>query len=322
MILAVLLLFAAASDALWPRGTEEVFRASARQCEAAQYAQAAQTAQQLPADERDLLLTVVALSRFEDLHDPALIRESRARIEALLERMPDESASQQFLKALALVQASVIYGKTGDNLKAALRGRKAAQLCQSLLDQGQRSPDLDGILGGYLFWKAQSLGMARSLFGGDTRARGIRLTESAASSDSPFRDAYRTSLVWIRFEQGKYGEALSICQKALGEMPNHHLWLQAKGDMLFRLGRLDEALATYRQSHSDLIGVEVLPVNLLSAAGNLGRIHYAAGRMDSARKWIQAFDAPAGKSARPWLPASLVREIQPLRKKLGLPDPR
>jgi tetratricopeptide (TPR) repeat protein len=321
ILTALLALVGISAEGLWNPGTEEIFRASARLCEAGQYTGAAKTAQQLPTDERDLLLTVVALSRFEDLHEPAQLQLSRTRIEAMLERLQEDTPPQQFLKVLALVQASVIYAKTGDNFKAAMRSRKAAAMCQKLQDDGYHSPDLDGILGGYLFWKAQSLGMARSLLGGDTRTRGIRLTESAANSASPFRDAYRTSLVWIRFEQGKYGEALGICQKALGEMPNHHLWLQAKGDMLFRLGRLDEALDVYRKSHTDLAGVETLPVNLMSAAGNLGRIHYALGRADSARKWIQAFDAPAGKPSRPWLPASLVREIEPLRKKLSLPEP-
>ena len=42
---------------------------------------------------------------------------------------------------------------------------------------------------------------------------------------------------------------------------------------------------------------------------------------DSARKWIQVFDDPRQKAVRRWLPESLVREVAPLRKSLGLPSP-
>ena len=65
--------------------------------------------------------------------------------------------------------------------------------------------------------------------------------------------------------------------------------------------------------------MEVLPVGRLSAAGNLARIHAAMNRPDSARAWLDTLDAPRYKKVRKWLPASLVRDLVPVRRELSRP---
>lgn len=317
----LLSLLGAASEPLWHPSTASVFSQATSLCARGSYDEAEAATLKLTGRERDLLQGVVALARFEDLHDPTRLNQASQRIESAIAKLSENTPRERFLLALALTQKAVVAGKLGSNLSAAWSGRKAAQLCQALKDEGHASPDLDGILGGYLFWKAQSLGAARALLGGDTRSRGIALTQLAIQSASPFQEAYRTSLTWIRFEQGRYGDALQLCQGALALNPGNRLWRQAQGDMLFRLGRKQEALETYRLSWSEYAGIETLPVNRQSAAGNLGRIHMALGNLDSARKWIKVFDDARQASTRPWLPGSLVREVAPVRKALSLPAP-
>lgn len=311
----------AVADPLWPAPSQAVFRQATASCSRGAYDEAQATTSRLQGKERDLLQGVVALARFEDLHDPAQLRQASSRIESALSLLSEKTPQDRFLLALALTQKAVVAGKLGETVSAAWSGRKAARLCEALKEEGFASPDLDGILGGYLFWKAQSLGAARSLLGGDTRTKGIALTQVAASSQSPFQEAYRTSLTWIRFEQGRYGDALQLCQAALDAAPRNRIWHQAKGDMLFRLGRFPEALDTYRASWTEYAGIEILPVNRQSAAGNLARIHMAMGNVDSARKWIRTFDDPRQAATRKWLPGSLVKEVAPVRKSLGLPSP-
>ncbi|MEN9355275.1 MAG: hypothetical protein RL318_2600 [Fibrobacterota bacterium] len=322
MILALLLALTSASPApLWPSTAMASFTQATGLCAKGAYEEASQVAARLQGRERDLLQAVVALARFEDLHDPAQLNLAGSKIEAALGKLSENTASERFLLAIALTQKAVVAGKQGSNIAAAWSGRKAAKICQALKEEGHASPDIDGILGGYLFWKAQSLGAARSLLGGDTRTQGIAMTQSAATSSSPFQEAYRTSLVWMRFEQSRYAEALQLCQASLDLNPGNRIWRQARGDMLFRLGRKQEALDAYRGSWNEYAGLEVLPVNRQSAAGNLGRIHMAIGNLDSARKWIKVFDDPRQSATRPWLPASLVREVAPVRKALSLPAP-
>lgn len=309
------------ADPLWSQSSLPVFRQATALCGKGSYDAATGLAASLAGRERALLLAVVCLARFEDLHDPSQLQTASRHLETVLDGLKEDSPGQRFLMALALTQKAVVAEKLGNSVTAAWSGRKAARLCEALKEEGFSQSDLDGILGGYLFWKAQALGAARSLLGGDTRERGIRLTQGASQSSSPFQEAYRTSLTWIRFEQKRYADGLQLCLQALEQSPNNRIWQQAKGDMLFRMGRLNEALDTYRSSWNAYAGIEVLPVGRQSAAGNLARIHLALGNADSARKWMRTFDDPRQAASRKWLPGSLLREVAPLRKQLGLPTP-
>jgi hypothetical protein len=42
-------------------------------------------------------------------------------------------------------------------------------------------------------------------------------------------------------------------------------------------------------------------------------------RPDSARAWLDTLDAPRYKKVRKWLPASLVRDLVPVRRELSRP---
>jgi tetratricopeptide (TPR) repeat protein len=270
--------------------------------------------------EELLMTATVALSAFSDLHNPARLEVARKALEQLSDLCGKKADTRsRLIDAMALSQESYLAALEGRSLASALKGRSAASTAQDLLDQGVDSPELRGIVGGYLFWKSQSLGSFGRMIGGDHRAEGLLWTQQAAASRSPFREAFRTSLLWIRFERGEYSEALRVAQEARAAWPENRLYRQAEGDVLFRLGRLGEALTTYRQSFREYIGIETLPVSRLSAAGNLARIHAAMGRQDSARAWLDTLDAPRYKSVRKWLPTSLVRELEPVRRKLSHP---
>lgn len=268
--------------------------------------------------EGRVLQAVTGLSRFADLHDPASLERARAALDLAVEKLDGKTtARERFMLAMALSQQSFLASTEGRDLSAALTGRKAALLCQELMEQGLESPDLRGILGGYFFWKAQSLGALRFAFGGDTRAKGLEWTRQAAASESPFREAYRISLMWIRFERKEFAMGLALAREGIAAYPGNRLYRQAEGDMLFRLGRRQEALDTYRASWMEYAGVEVVPANRLAAAGNLARIHHSLGRGDSARAWLDTLDAGRYVHVRKWLPPSLVRELVPIRKELA-----
>jgi tetratricopeptide (TPR) repeat protein len=270
--------------------------------------------------EKLLLSATVALSAFADLHDPARLESARLSLEQLSRRAKGRTDPRsRLIEAMALSQESYLASLEGRDLASALDGRSAASVAQDLMDQGWDSPELRGIVGGYLFWKSQSLGPLGRLFGGDQRDRGLLLTRQAAASRSPFREAFRTSLLWIRYERGEYAEALRVVREARAIWPDNRLYRQAEGDVLFRLNRLPEALDTYRTSFREYQDLETLPVGRLSAAGNLARIHAAMGQRDSARAWLDTLDATRYRAVRRWLPASLVRDLAPVRRELSRP---
>lgn len=270
------------------------------------------------APEGLVLRATLALGEYADLHHP----ERMARAEVFLNQADkalekDETTKGRWLGMLEHSQMSYLHSLKGNDVQATLQGREAASLAQDLMDDKVEDPDVLGVLGGYHFWKAQVLGALRSVLGGDTRATGLEQTEKAVAAESPLREIWRTSLLWIRFERKEYGLALKVARDGLVACPGNRLYRQAEGDVLFRLRRYDEALERYRLSWREYAGLETVPVNRQSAAGNLARIHFAAGRTDSARAWLDTLDAPRYASARKGLPPSLVRELGPVRAALG-----
>jgi hypothetical protein len=265
-----------------------------------------------------ILVAVAGLSRFADLHDPAALDRARAALSDATDRLEGRSSPRErFLLSLAYSQQSYLASLEGRQLGSALAGRKAANLCLALRSEGFDTPDLKGILGGYFFWKAQSLGALRFALGGDTRTKGLEWSIEAAASPGPFQEAYRTSLLWIRFERKEFDQGLALARAGLAACPGNRLYRQAEGDMLFRLNRFHEALEVYRVSWNEYTGLETIPANRLAAAGNLARIHLALQRPDSANAWLDTLDAPRYANVRAWLPPSLVRELAPVRRRLA-----
>lgn len=268
--------------------------------------------------EGQLLRATAALASFSDIHDPADLRTARASLDRLEKQLADRTDPRsRLLLAMGKSQESYLASLEGRSLASALAGRSAASIAQGLLDGGHVVPEAQGIVGGYLFWKSQSVGSVGRFFAGDQRARGVALSQVAAEARSPFREAFRTSLLWIRFEQGDFAEALKIARSARADWPQDRPYHQAEGDVLFRMGRHQDALDVYRSSFLEYRGVEVLPVNRMAAAGNLARIHASMGRTDSARAWLDTLDAPRYREVRKWLPPSLVRELEPVRRELA-----
>ncbi|QQS05551.1 MAG: hypothetical protein IPK50_01345 [Fibrobacterota bacterium] len=318
--LALQLLASGPSDTLWPASALPAFQAASRLSLSGHYAQADSVATALERTlrrEGSLLHATVDLTAFSDLHESARLESARARLSSLDKELSDpKSARERFFAVLVLSQQSYLATLESSSLSAALSGRKAATLAQDLVDEGYQNSELQGILGGYWFWKAQTLGALAGAFGGDTRDKGLDWTTRAASSHSPYREVFRTSLLWMRFERKEYAAALGVVQAARATLPENRLLRQAEGDILFRQNRFAEALETYRTSFLEYRGLEPLPANRLAAAGNLARIHEAMGHADSARSWIDTVDAPRYAKVRKWLPPSLVRELEPVRKRL------
>jgi tetratricopeptide (TPR) repeat protein len=318
--LAGWLLFAQSGDTLLGTRNIRVFEEASRLSLSGHHAEALRFAsswERRASQEGQLLCAGVDLAAFSDLHDPARLESARASLDKLSKLARGHDPHSRLILALARSQQSYLASLEGRNISSALWGRSAASVAQELLDRGVESPELKGVLGGYLFWKSQSLGSLGRALGGDERTRGLAWTIQSAASESPFRDAFRTSLLWIRFERGEYPEALRVARCARAEWPKNRLYRQAEGDVLFRMGRFQEALEVYRESFREYAGLETVPVNRLAAAGNLARIHAALGRTDSACAWLDTLDSPRYRFARRWLVPSLLDELGPVRRKLS-----
>lgn len=321
--LALQLLASGPPDTLWHPVAFPAFQAASRLALSGRYRQADSVALSLERTlrrEGSLLRASVDLTAFSDLHESARLESARSKLAGLGKDLSDPvSARERFLLVMVQSQDAYLATLESSTFTAALSGRKAASLAQDLMDEGFQNPDLQGILGGYLFWKAHSLGALAGAFGGDTRDKGLDWTARAAASSSPFHEVYRTSLLWMRFERKEFPLAFAVVKEARANLPENRLLRQAEGDILYRMDRRAEALEVYRTSFLEYRGLEPLPVNRIAAAGNLARIHEAMGHADSARAWIDTVDASRYSKVRKWLPPSLVRELEPVRKRLKHP---
>jgi len=69
-------------------------------------------------------------------------------------------------------------------------------------------------------------------------------------SSKHFSPVFGNTLIWIFYDNKKYSSALNIVNSLLLRYPGHPVILQTKADMLFKLGRVEEAVAIYKQSEA------------------------------------------------------------------------
>ena len=63
-----------------------------------------------------------------------------------------------------------------------------------------------------------------------------------------FSFVFGNSLIWILYEEKKYAEALGVANVLLKRYPGHPTLLQTKAEMLFYLGKTEEATAMFKES--------------------------------------------------------------------------
>jgi len=63
-----------------------------------------------------------------------------------------------------------------------------------------------------------------------------------------FSFVFGNSLIWILYEDKKYAEALEVANALLKRYPNHPTLLQTKAEMLFYLGKAEEAIVMFKES--------------------------------------------------------------------------
>jgi tetratricopeptide (TPR) repeat protein len=85
--------------------------------------------------------------------------------------------------------------------------------------------------------------------------RGERLAESVdlikrALQTEPDNGSYLDSLGWAYYKDGKYDLAVAPLKRAADQLVTNSVVQDHYGDVLFRLGRLDEAIAAWSRALS------------------------------------------------------------------------
>jgi tetratricopeptide (TPR) repeat protein len=110
-----------------------------------------------------------------------------------------------------------------------------------------------------------------------------------------FSPVFGNSLIWYLYEEKKYAEALNIVDVLLKRYPEHPVFLQTKADMLFKLGKVDEAVAIYKQSEQLYAKRAVNSIRYWCAVSNLAK-------MTGDIFWKEKLKSEEYRSMKHWMP--------------------
>jgi tetratricopeptide (TPR) repeat protein len=163
-----------------------------------------------------------------------------------------ESAEMQFYAGMADATAARLYGLRGESRNAArfgLHGREHL-LRAKALDPGLADADLG--LGLYNYYVDTLSAMARVLrffmgIPGGSKQEGVRLLQHAISDGVLTSSVARFYLAMDlhRYDQ-QYERALAVINPLVEQYPSNPMFQLARGDLLAKLGRKEQALLCYR----------------------------------------------------------------------------
>lgn len=163
-----------------------------------------------------------------------------------------ESAEMQFYAGMAEASLARLYGLRGENRNAARSGVRGRE---HLLRAKALDPDLadaDMGLGLYNYYVDTLSAMARILrffmgIPGGSKQDGVRLLERAMTQGVLTSNVARfyLALNLHRYDQ-QYEQALSVIGPLVEKYPSNPLFQLARGDLYAKLGRKQQALASYR----------------------------------------------------------------------------
>jgi hypothetical protein len=163
-----------------------------------------------------------------------------------------ETAEMQFYAGMADAAAARLYALRGENRNAARAGVRARDhfIRAQALDANLADANMG--LGLYNYYVDTLGAMARVLrffmgIPGGSKPEGVRLLEQAISDGvlTPNLARFYLALNLHRYDQ-QYEKALSVIGPLAEKYPANPLFQLARGDLYAKLGRKDNALASYR----------------------------------------------------------------------------
>jgi hypothetical protein len=264
------------------------------------------------------------VNRYDDLGDTASLFAAEAMWEGL-DRASDTAGSAllrdpnyPLYRGLSELQLSYVAGMTGARIRAARLGRKAVDLLRPLSDRAEAA----AALALYDYYKAALLkGVAWLPFVNADKDLPLRRLEAAVPRSRYLREILQTSLLWIHYDAARYDAGQKPIQAFLARYPRNRAYRQMLADFRYRQGDLDSArhlhealLAEYQGLGRIYPSPACLPLGYLSSVGNLAKLDASQKRPELLERHLSIWHSSAYKDIMKWLPASLVREVDALRK--------
>jgi tetratricopeptide (TPR) repeat protein len=167
-----------------------------------------------------------------------------------------ETPEMQFYAGMGDAMGARLYALRGENRNAARSGVRAREHFLRALSLDPELADADLGLGLYNYYVDTLSAMAKMLrffmgIPGGSKQKGIQQLEHAIADGVLTSDVARFYLAQNlhRYDQ-RYEQALAVISPLVEKYPSNALFQLARGDLLAKLGRKEQALACYRAAES------------------------------------------------------------------------
>lgn len=268
---------------------------------------------------------LVGINRFNDLGDTAALTAAEIRWDRL-DRAGDSASSPMrrdpnypLYRGLAQLQSSYVANLRGGRIRSALLGRKAVKTLGPL----HRFAEAKAALALYDYYKAEIMeGVDWIPFVSKAdRERPLRILAEAIPRSRYLNVVLHTSLIWIYYDLGRYPQGVGPIDAFLAAHPRNRPYRAMLADFRYRQGDLDSAQRIHEALAAEYLGMGRnpsvpgrLPLGYLSSVGNLAKISASRKRKDDLERHLAVWHSAEYGGIMKWLPASLRREVDSLKK--------
>lgn len=223
-----------------------------------------------------VLKGIIYISRFDDLGDTLDLNHASYFLKVC--------KSNDFWEPLRRYNIGLISSIRGKTARSFMEVRGAAQILAERADVDSKA-----------FYAIY--GYATSFFNSKKQTYLADL-KAGFEQSKMFSPIFGNSLIWYLYEEKKYDEALGIAETLLRRYPEHPVFLQTKADMLFKLGKVQEAVAIYKQSEEFYAKKAPNSIRYWCAIVNLAK-------MTGNAFWKEKLKSKEYRLIKHWMPGSI-----------------
>jgi len=216
-----------------------------------------------------VLKGIIYVSRFDDLGDTLDLDSALSVL--------TKCKAENFWEPLRRYQISLVNSILGNTFKSILEARSAALMFETLGDL-----DSKAFYAIYTYYNPFASSNLENL-------------KKGFESSRLFSPVFGNTLIWILYDGKKYAEALEIANALLERYPNHPVIQQTKADMLFKMGRVEEAVSIYKQSEALYAKRAPNSIRYWCAVANLAK-------MTKDDFWVEKLQSREYRLIKHWMP--------------------
>jgi len=247
-----------------------------------EYSEAFKEISKLPQNDSNIcvLKGIVFISRFDDLGDTLDLDSALSVL--------TKCKAGDFWEPLRRYEIGLLNSILGNTIKSIKETREAALIFAKREDLDSKA--FHAIYGYYsdalITWLP---------FISSRRITYMANLKTGFEQSKMFSPVFGNSLIWMLYDNKKYFVALEIVNSILEKYPEHPVFMQTKADILFKIGRGEEAVSIYEQSEALYAKRSPNSIRYWCAVANLAK-------MTKDNFWKEKLQSKEYQAIKRWIP--------------------